>query len=162
MDCKTFDCDDQGINDFIHSEALDYQRENMGNSYVFTSADGAIQAYFTIFNDALRDLGQRRNWFHRTFIPNPKRVNSYPAIKIGRLGVHKKHHGTGLAYEIMDFIKGWAIKDHKPAVKFLLVDAYNQERQINFYRKNSFEPLPSDKENPETLLMFYPLSMLRS
>ena len=114
----------------------------MGNSYVFTD-NGCVVAYFTIFNDALRDLGDKRNIFNRKHkIPNRKRRNAYPAIKIGRLGVHQQYQGSGLAYELMDFIKGWVILDHKPAVKFLTLDAYNKPQQIDYYKRNGFELLP--------------------
>ncbi len=167
LDCTSFDCDDLPINEFIYTEAIDYQNENFGNTYVFYSRDGIVRAYFTISNDSIKDLGDNRsrNRFNRkNSIPNVKRTISYPAIKIGRFGVHKEQQGCGhrgLAYQLMDFIKGWVIKDHKPAVRFLVLDSYNQPKNLKFYGSNQFETLNIDADTErDTVFMYYPLSRL--
>jgi GNAT superfamily N-acetyltransferase len=135
-----FDCGDNDINEFLKQEALDYQKEKLSNTYIFSGTDGGIAAFFSISNDCLIDLGEdegytnnKSNRFHRkTDMPNSKRIRQYPAIKIGRLGTDKKYHRTGLADQLMDFIKGWAPHRHRPACRLLLLDAYNKERQLKY------------------------------
>ncbi len=163
IDCFSFDCDDNPINEFIHFEALDYQKEYLGNTYVLVCSQNIVRAYFTLFNDSLHDFGSSKNKFNREHkIPNSKRRRSYPAIKIGRFGVHKDQQKTGLAYELMDFIKGWVIMENKSAVKFLILDAYNQERQKKFYSNNKFKCIFIDSQSEQdTVLMIFNLSTLR-
>ena len=168
IDLSSFDCDDKDINEFLKEDALNYQKEKMANTYVFLNDNGDVKAFFSISNDCLNDAGREDkaanqifNRFHRkTKIPNEKRIRSYPSIKIGRLGVSKDEHRTGLAYELMDFIKGYSIKDIKPACRLLLLDAYNKERQMKYYHANDFTCLDPDDEGEERRLMYYNLQRL--
>lgn len=169
IDLSTFDCGDQDINEFLKDDALNYQKDRMANTYLFIDDDSnEIVAFFSISNDCLNDLGEDSgytnkiwNKFHRKAeIPNKKRIRSYPAIKIGRLGVCKKLQGNGLAYELMDFIKGYSVLNLKPACRLLLVDAYNKEKQIKFYSRNGFLFLLDSDEHDEKRIMYYNLQRL--
>ena len=162
-----FECGEDEIANFLKEDALQYQIERMANTYLFLDEEDAIVAYFSISNDCLVDRGEDKgytnsifNRLHRkTAIPNEKRIRQYPAIKVGRLGVAQNYHGTGIAYQLMDFIKGFSILDHKPACKFLLLDAINKERQTKYYKNNSFEFLLNDSEN-KTRIMYFNLERL--
>lgn len=173
IDCKSFDCGDVGINEFIHSEALDYQSQNLGTSYGFKTSEGKVIAYFTIFNDCIRDLGETKKAMEKfgksVGVPHPKRLRlvSYPAIKIGRLGLSKEMQGISnkdrpkLSDQFMDFIKGWTVKDHKPAVKFLILDSYNTPRNIKYYQRNGFVLFPIEtKPEDETVPMYFHLDKI--
>lgn len=159
-DLAEFDCSDDDINEFLSDDALNYQRDRMANTYVF-HLDNKVQAFFSILNDCLHDKGYENNvWnkFHRKRkIPNNKRIKQYPAIKVGRLGVTKTHHGSGIAYELMDFIKGFSLLEHKPACRLLLLDAYNKPKQITYYERNGFIFLDDKTTRDATRLMYYDL-----
>jgi GNAT superfamily N-acetyltransferase len=167
-DLSLFDCDDKDINEFLKEDALKYQEHRMANTYLFLEENHCVAAFFSISNDCLTDLGEDRgfnktawNRFHRKQnIPNSKRIKQYPSIKIGRLGVSKKYHGTGLSYELMKFIKGYSIIEHKPAVRLLILDAYNKDKQINFYTRNGFTFMLDTDTNSKTRLMIYDLLKL--
>ncbi len=111
FDLSTFECGDTesdiDISNFLKDDALDYQEHHIANTYLFFEDDQTIAAYFCISNDCLNDEGQGNNiWnrFHRKQkIPNEKRIRQYPSIKIGRLAVHSKYKGTGLAYQFNGF-----------------------------------------------------------
>ena len=62
----------------------------------------------------------------------------------------------------MDFIKGFSILNQKAACRLLLLDAYNKERQINFYQKNGFRFVLDADENAQKRLMYYDLERLES
>ena len=100
-------------------------------------------------------------FFHRKRkIPNSKRFKQYPAIKIGRLGVSVHFQQSGIAYELMDFIKGYSILEQKPACRLLILDAYNQPKQLNYYTKNDFIFLDDSATAGKTRLMYYDLIQL--
>jgi GNAT superfamily N-acetyltransferase len=169
VDLSAFDCDDSDINEFLKEDSLNYQKQKIANTYLFIDESGKIALFFSISNDCLNDLGEIKgfsktiwNRFHRkNEIPNTKRIKQYPAIKIGRLGIDKFLQGQGLANELMDFIKGWVIIDHKPACLLLLLDAYNKEKQIKFYQRNDFNFLLDEDINDRTRIMYFDLLRLQ-
>ncbi|MEX8547278.1 MAG: hypothetical protein V5804_06725 [Mucilaginibacter sp.] len=163
IDVQEFDCGEPDITNFLKEDAFNYQNQLMANTYLFIGDDNYIVAYFCISNDCVVDKGEDKgftktifNRLHRrTKIPNTKRIKQYPAIKVGRLGVAVKYQGTGIAYELMDFIKGFSIESQKSACRFLLLDALNKERQIKYYTSNRFEFLLDNDENEVTRIMYY-------
>jgi GNAT superfamily N-acetyltransferase len=158
-----FDCNEHEINDFLLNDALNYQKEQFAITYVFTK-DNQVVAFFSLLNDSLHDKGYENtvwNRFHRhNNIPNQKRIRQYPAIKIGRLGITKNYQGTGLAYSMMDFIKGFTRLNQKSASRLLLIDAYNKTKQLNFYKRNDFVLLNAIQSNTDTLSMYFDLKRL--
>lgn len=164
----TFDCGLEDITSFLHDDAVSYQAEKMANTYLFEDEKGSVFAFFSISNDCLNDLGDEQgytnniwNRLHRFLgLPNAKRIRQYPAIKIGRLGVHKDLHGSGIAYELMDFIKGWVMIDHKPACRLLILDAVNEPKQVKYYDRNNFKFLLKSDEDGKTRIMYYDLEKL--
>jgi GNAT superfamily N-acetyltransferase len=169
INLSAFDCNDADINEFLKDNALNYQKQRVSNTYTFLENEKNVGLFFSISNDCLNDQGNKKiftntawNRFHRkNNIPNDKRIKQYPAIKIGRLGIDKKLQGKGLANQLMDFIKTWTLVDHKPACRFLLLDAYNKEKQINFYQKNDFQFLLDEDVNDKTRMMYFDLLKLR-
>lgn len=165
IDLSSFDCDDDNINEFLRDDALSYQREKMANTYLFVHEQDIV-AFFCVSNDCLNDLGESKGFTSKVWnrfqrrIPNVKRIRQYPSVKIGRLGVCRKYHGTGLSYELMKFIKGFVTIDHRPAVRLLILDAYNKEKQIKYYKNNGFQFFLESDEGDETRLMLYDLKQL--
>lgn len=147
---------------------MNYQKQKIANTYIFADKNENIHAFFSLSNDCLNDKGYEKditnsNWnrFHRSIrLPNSKRIKQYPSVKVGRLGVHKDSHGTGLAYQLMDFIKAWVIVDHKPACRLLILDAVNQSKQIKYYSRNDFKFLLQSDEKDNTRIMYYDLLKL--
>lgn len=107
-------------------------------------------------------------------------MKSYPAVLIGRLGVHKDfRHITGeeqrIGDQLMDFIKSWFIDGrNKTGCRFIVVDAYNEFKPLRYYKNNDFVELFSTEEqekeftglNPEdelkTRLLFFDLIVLKN
>jgi len=141
---KEFDCDDSDLNDFFINESLNYSQELMGKTYCFTLDENSsnIVCAFTVSNESIKRLllpNKIKNRISRK-IPNQKRIKNYPAVLIGRLGVNKEFQGNKIGTELMNFIKAWFIDDqNKTGCRFLVVDAYNNERAINYYKKNEFK-----------------------
>lgn len=95
------------------------------------------------------------NRFRRHRFVNEKRLKSYPAVKICRLGIDLTAKGYGVGSEILDFIKDYFIENNKTGCRFITVDAYINA--VPFYMKNHFMPLLTSDTDEHTRLLFYDL-----
>jgi GNAT superfamily N-acetyltransferase len=111
--------------------------------------DREIAAYFTVLNDGIK----ASNRLNRK-IPNQKRHEKIPAVKIGRLAVSAKYQGSKLGSQVLDFIKYWFIYNNKTGCRFLLADAYNKPRVIKFYKENGFSYLTNDTAKETRAMKF--------
>jgi hypothetical protein len=124
----------------------------LGKTYCFTldEKSDTIVCAFTISNDSIKiNLlpKPKKNKLNRS-IPNEKRLNSYPAALIGRLGVSKDFKRMGVGKELMDFIKSWFIDgSNKTGCRFLVVDSYNETDPLNYYKRNEFQFLFETEED---------------
>jgi GNAT superfamily N-acetyltransferase len=156
-DTSSFDCDDTDLNEFLLKDAKNYLKELLAVTYLLIHKD-EIAGFFSLSNDALLDNGDRTIWNRLCRrIPNPKRKKIYPAVKVGRLGVHIKYQHGGFGTELMLFLKGWFTKNNKTGCRFILVDAYNKEKVLSYYRKNGFEFLLEKDKKDRTRVMYYDL-----
>ena len=180
--CNQFDCDHPDLNDFFTNDVENYSSELLGKTYCFTLDEdpSIIVCAFTISNDSIKTthLPNARKKKVIKGIPRPKQMRSYPAVLIGRLGVHKNYRSiegederTGK--QLMDFIKSWFIDEaNKTGCRFIVVDSYNEIGPLKYYTKNDFIPLFSSEEQEKeftglphdallsTRLMFFDLIVL--
>lgn len=157
---KEFDCGDTDLNDFILNESPLYRRELLAVSYVAENQEKGIIGYFSLANDrvSLSDFENKTafNRFRRHRFVNEKRLKSYPAVKICRLGIDLSAKGFRVGSELLYFIKSYFTNNNKTGCRFITVDAYSSA--IPFYLKNGFEPLTSDDENDATRLLYFDLN----
>jgi len=153
-----FDCGDGDLNDFLCNDSTNYQNQLIAKTYLFSNQNGIV-AFFSISNDVLTDKGDRSIWNRLSRkIPNQKRKKVFPAVKLGRLGVSNIIQSGGLGKQIIQLIIGLVLFESKSASRFLIVDAYNNERTIKFYNNNGFQFLLGDKDvNESTRIMFLDL-----
>lgn len=156
-----FDCDDFDLNDFLMVDAILYTK-NLLSVTCHYEEDNKTLWFFSALNDkiSLQDTSKSLwNKLRKTSkFPNEKRLSSYPAVKIGRPGVHKEYQSTGIGTEILNYIKFLFIDNNKTGCRFITVDAYNNDRTINFYQKNGFHFLKEDDAEEETRLMVFDLA----
>lgn len=180
--CHPFDCNNQDLNDFFSNDAINYSSQLLGKSYCFTLDENPkiIICAFTISNDSIKTTnlpGSRKKKVIKD-IPRPKQMRSYPAVLIGRLGVHKDYrtiHGEEqrVGNQLMDFIKSWFVAGaNKTGCRFIVVDAYNTQNTLRYYKDNGFSELFSAEhqekeyaglslqENLQTRLLFFDLIIL--
>ena len=177
--CNKFDCNNEDLNDFFTNDCVNYSSELMGKTYCFTldSNPSDVVCIFTISNDSIKTHllpNSIKNRINRK-IPNQKRLNSYPAALIGRLGVGKSYQKKGVGKELMNFIKSWFINpNNKTGCRYLVVDSYNEKKPIDYYTKNGFQFLFKDEKDEKkytgfkrceplkTRLMYFDLIVLRN
>lgn len=180
--CKTFDCNHKDLNDFFKNDVINYSNELLGKTYCFTldKDPSIIVCAFTISNDSIKTthLPNARKRKVIKIIPREKHMRSYPAVLIGRLGVHKDFRKVSedeekTGKQLMDFIKSWFIDiSNKTGCRFIVVDSYNEPNALRYYEKNGFVNLfSSEKQEKEysnipnskellTRLMFFDLIIL--
>lgn len=158
---QVFDCGDKDLNDFILNESIHYRNALLAVSYVFERKE-ANQAvgYFSLTNDriSIADFENKTefNRFRKHRFINEKRLKSYPAAKICRLGVDISMKGQSIGTFLLDFIKSFFIIDNKTGCRFLTVDAYADA--VPFYLKNGFVPLNDEDTDSVTRLLYFDLN----
>ena len=157
---ESFDCGDDDLNEFILKEATLYRNELLAVSYaVVDTTISKTVAYFSLANDriSLSDFKDKTefNRFRKKRFVNEKRLKSYPATKICRLGVDVSARGLRIGSQLLDFIKSYFIIDNKTGCRFLTVDAY--AAAIPFYEKNGFILLNDEDRDSATRLLFFDL-----
>ena len=156
---KSFDCGDADLNDFIWNRAESYNKALLSVTYVFEhKASGKVIGYFSLANDkiSIDDFNNNTefNRFRRHRFANEKRIKSYPAVKICRLGIDNDFHGYGVGSMLIDFIKSYYKRGNNAGCRFLTVDAYHNA--VTFYERNSFHQL--QQEEKKTKLLYYDLN----
>jgi len=158
---ETFDCGDTDLNDFIINEAHHYRKALLAVTYVMEHRKtGEIVGYFSLANDrvSITDFKNKTefNRFRRHRFVNEKRLRSYPAVKLCRLGVALGMRGQNIGSSLLDSIKSFFLTDNKTGCRFLTVDAYLNA--IPFYERNDFQHLKAHDEDLATRLLFFDLS----
>ena len=153
--CHPFTCGDEDLDDFFLHDAMRYKAELLGKTYCFVLDDDpkTIVCMFTLSNDSIRvDVipnSRGRKLSHD--IPREKRMRRYPAVLIGRLGISTKFQHLHIGTEVMDFIKSWFVESYnKTGCRYLVVDAYNEDVPVAFYKKNGFDFMFSTEEQEKS------------
>lgn len=157
---SSFDCGDDDLNDFILNESVKYQQARLAVTYVIEiKGSDCVVGFFSLANDrvSISDFESKTefNRFRKKRFVNEKRLKSYPAAKICRLGIDLSAKGQSLGTFILDFIKSYFVVDNKTGCRFITVDAYTNA--VPFYLKNNFLPLSAEVDNDNTRLLFFDL-----
>ena len=154
-----FDCGNPDINDFLIDDAHDYQEGLLAVTYIVVDPnDNKLLSYFCLLNDKLAYMpGVDKAAWNRLNrkVANRKRMKSYPAVKIGRLGTDKQCSGQGIGTEVLGFIKLLFAIGNKTGCRFLTVDAHRDA--LGFYLKCGFQYFTAADETDDTRLMYFDL-----
>jgi hypothetical protein len=152
---------ERDLNEFLCTDSFDYERELRSKTYLFENDEHVTVAFFSVSNDLLFDNGNTTRFksiLKMAGFSYQKRKGTFPAVKIGRLGVRAGTQSSGIGAEIIKFVIGITLLENKSACRFLIVDAYNNERTIKFYQKNGFDFLLGENDkNEETRSMYLDL-----
>ena len=91
-------------------------------------------------------------------MPDGKKFNSYPAVKLGRLGVGSAFQNQGIGTIILDCIKALFVSNNRTGCMYVTVDAYR--KSLKFYENNDFQYLCKNDDGGNTRLMYYDLREL--
>jgi GNAT superfamily N-acetyltransferase len=160
---QPFDCGDEDLNKFLHEDAEDYYNELMGVTYS-VEYGGRLVAYFCLFmdkvvfdfsgkDDPIRQMWKQFNKINR--IHFNKQRKTYPAVKLGRVGVSVDFKGAGLGRYVVDTSITMVLGSRAYGCRFLTVDAYQEA--FGFYLKLGFKFLSSEDEEQPTRQMYLDL-----
>ena len=127
---KNFDCGDKDLNDFVLNQSAAFQKHKIAVNYACVDVEDAskVYAYCSLAYDkvAMGDFKDKTefNRFRRERgFPNAKRLKSYPAVKLCRLGVDISFRKKQIGTAIIDYVKSMFALDNKAGCRFLTVDA---------------------------------------
>lgn len=110
---------------------------------------------FKIVRRDSKDKTEFNRFRKKQGFPNEKRLKSYPAVKLCRLGVDESAKGQQIGTTVLDYIKSMFVFENKTGCRFLTVDAYLEA--VPFYEKNGFRFMNVEDHDPHTRLMYYDL-----
>ena len=158
---ENFSCGDDDLDDFILHRASAFQKHLLSVSYAYVDGDsGKVLAYCSLANDKVaitdfKDKAEFNRFRKKQGFPNEKRLKSYPAVKLCRLGVDLSVKGQQIGTIIIDYIKWMYMNNNRAGCRFLTVDAYLNA--VPFYEKNGFRFMNAEDNDPHTRLMYYDL-----
>jgi GNAT superfamily N-acetyltransferase len=145
-----FCCGEKGIDEFIRKEALDFQKERLGVTYLFKLEDEVV-GFVTL---SMADLKRAKmNIEDRLAIG----IENYPALLIGQLAVCKEFQAKDVGTYLCDFCLDRALRfSERVGCRFIVVNAI--ESAIGFYQKYGFVLLPDQKDRKQKIMF---LNILR-
>ncbi len=160
---KPFDCGDVDLNEFLLEKSIEYTKEHLATTFVIENEEITV-AYYSIFNDSVNteqiEFASKNAALRllKKLVSHPKRhLKSYPAIKIGRLGVTNAIQRSGLGKMIVNSIIDLAIDTNEDcACKIITVDAYSQS--LAFYESLEFSYFSESDEGNDTRQMYLNLT----
>jgi len=159
QEIKPFDCGDCDLNDFLFQDAKNYFNELYAVTYLLENKNNTV-AFFSVLNDKISFEDTKKSkssWeLFKNTIAGEKSLSSYPAMKIGRLGVSKEFKMQGIGTYILDYLKILFITNNRTGCRCITVDAYN--KSLEFYKKNEFKYLTYKDEKKDTRLMYFDLN----
>lgn len=139
-----FDCGDDDLNEFLLIDSISNIENSLSKIYLCLYEDTVV-AFFSLSADSIK-------------INKQLEINypMYPAIKIGRLAVHKDFQGMSIGSILINWIVGFCLKLRSEiGIRFISIDAYNQEKTKSFYIKNLFKELqPNKNKNRNNIPMY--------
>ena len=157
---QDFDCNDNDLNDFIHNDARKYREELLAETYAYRFLEdegnpSAPVAFVSLANDIVPlTKAQKRKLLHYTL----RGYDTYPSVKIARLGVHAAAQGMNIGSAVINLIKCIFTTNNRTGCRFVTVNAYNKDKVISFYTKNDFTFLTPEKdEDNRTRFMYFDL-----
>ena len=131
------------IESFFRNEAVDYSKQMMGQSYAFVEKDSnAVVCAFCVAcaSVSTAEMPKKfRNKMNR-LVPYVKQRDTYPAVLLAQIAIDDKYAELHLGDKLISLIKTWIVLyASQIAGRYLIVDAINIPKVIEFYQRNKFK-----------------------
>lgn len=131
------------ISDFFKHKAVIASEEMMSKSYCFYDEEkNEMVAAFCVLNTSLptEDLPNYTRRSINKYVKYEKQRRHYPATLIGQFAVFDHYANMHLGDEFLTFVLYWIVTNaQRMGNRFVVVDAINNEKVINFYERNGFK-----------------------
>jgi GNAT superfamily N-acetyltransferase len=147
-----FDCGTPSLDDFIHSLVSQYEKRNLGRTYVALQQDDPrVLGYYTLASGAI-DAGSLPAQQAKKLPRHP-----VPVVLIARLAVDQSAQGKGLGGLLLrDALTRSLEISEQLGIHAVIVDALDTEAKA-FYKRFGFLPLTDDP-----MRLFLPMSTIRA
>jgi len=158
--CLSVEEKDRDLEEFIQTDALRHFRHRMAVTYSLSLIKEPHPLGFaTLQNDTIAILDKK---FDLPEMLGKYAYKSYPAAKIGRLGISIAFQHKRLGSILLYMIKQLLTTDNRTGCRFLTVDAWrNKKSKVNvcgFYEKNAFKRIPYIKSTSGYIPMYFDLA----
>jgi GNAT superfamily N-acetyltransferase len=137
-DVSKFDCDDNDLNDFLKHDAAKYQADHLSHTRV-VFFKGTLVGYITLLADCIiLQTGEKKKALTETRSRHQS-VYTFPAIKIGRVGIQKEHQRSGIGTQLLLYTIGLVLRINRElnvGCRFITLDAY--PKSVPWYLKKNF------------------------
>jgi GNAT superfamily N-acetyltransferase len=147
-----FDCGKPSLNDFLHALASQYEKRNLGRTYVaLQEGVQRVLGYYTLASGAIATVGMPAKQAKK--LPR----HAVPVVLLARLAVDRSFHGRGVGgFLLRDALTRSLDLSEKLGIHAVVVDALDDEAKA-FYERFGFLPLRDDE-----MRLFLPLSTIQS
>lgn len=147
-----FDCGKPSLNDFLQALVGQYEKRNLGRTYVALQERGErILGYDTLASGAIAAGSLPAKQAKK--LPR----HAVPVVLLARLAVQQSVHGKGLgSFLLRDALTRSLHLSDKLGIHAVVVDALDVQAKA-FYERFGFLPLTDDE-----LRLFLPVSTIRS
>lgn len=137
-DVTAFDCGDSDLNDFLKNDAGRYQQERLSHTQL-AFLDGELVAYITLLTDSIILKTSEKKRTLRQLLDRHQTIYTFPALKIGRIGVQARQKGNHIGTELLKYAVGLVVRlngESKIGCRFITLDAYS--KSISWYESRGF------------------------
>jgi ribosomal protein S18 acetylase RimI-like enzyme len=134
---KQFSCGTVSLDNFLRDEADVLHQDHLNRtSLLFHEDFEGLAGFVTLTNDSIPlttyEIGELGLNYECP-------VTSFPSIKICRLGVHADLQRQGIGERIIQLVMGGILAtSNLTTARFLITDAINDQKVIDFYQKQGF------------------------
>ena len=137
-DVSAFDCGDDDLNDFIRTDAAKYQSDHLSHTRIVL-LNGDLVGYITLLADCIiLQTGEKKKALKEARGYH-QQIYTFPAVKIGRLGIQKEFQKAGIGKQLLIYTIGLVARlnqELRVACRFITLDAYPQS--VSWYEKHNF------------------------
>lgn len=134
FDIGAFDCADEDLNEFIKVDCIKYKTNNLSHTKIALFEE-RVAGYIALLADSITLEESERQWL----IHKNVTVHQIPALKVGRLGIHRDLQRQGMGSALMKYAVGVAFRMNTEigvGCRFITLDAY--PKSIEFYLRLGF------------------------
>ena len=148
----------EDLNEFLVRDALEYQKLNLGITYMLFNKEKKLVSYITLGMGALKIPDKKEFEFKGKMLKDyPKDFPSqFPALLIGKLATDKDEEGMGGASLLLDYaVKTILGLRDKIGCAYLVAHVYPES--LDWYKTKGFKTYVTQVANRETIPMYFEL-----